>query len=126
MNCTIVNNMATNNGGGMRRCDGTITNCIIWGNSIDNLFECSPLAYCCYPGAIDEGNISTGPMFVDSNNGDYHLKSEYGQWNLNSSQWVYDTNTSPCIDVGDSASDWTEELWPHEGRVNMGVYGGTA
>ena len=38
---------------------------------------------------------------------------------------VYDDVTSPCIDAGNPTSDWTEELWPHGGRVNMGAYGGT-
>ena len=39
--------------------------------------------------------------------------------------WVVDDVTSPCIDAGDPASDWTAELWPHGKRINMGVYGGT-
>ena len=35
------------------------------------------------------------------------------------------TVTSPCIDAGDPTADWTGELWPHGGRINMGAYGGT-
>ncbi len=37
----------------------------------------------------------------------------------------------PCIDTGEPGPaneeyvDWREELWPHGGLVNMGVYGGT-
>ncbi|MHC4736833.1 MAG: hypothetical protein ACYTDW_20635, partial [Planctomycetota bacterium] len=31
--------------------------------------------------------------------GDYHLKSESGRWEPNSQIWVYDTNTSSCIDA---------------------------
>ena len=40
--------------------------------------------------------------------------------------WRVDVDHSPCIDAGDPASDWTGELWPHGGRINMGAYGGTA
>jgi len=41
-------------------------------------------------------------------------------------EWVTDDVTSPCIDAGEPNSDWTEELWPHGERINMGAYGGTA
>ena len=58
-------------------------------------------------------------------NGDYHLKSEAGRWDPNRQSWVYDTNTSPCVDTGDPNSDWRGELWPHGMRINMGAYGGT-
>ena len=54
--------------------------------------------------------------------GDYHLKSQAGRWDPN---WVKDDVTSPYIDAGDPASDWSAELWPHGGRINMGAYGGT-
>jgi len=49
---------------------------------------------------------------------DYLKEKTYGQW-------VYDDVTSPCIDAGNPASDWTEELWPHGKWINMGAYGGT-
>lgn len=39
--------------------------------------------------------------------------------------WVTDNFTSPCIDAGDPATDWTAELWPHGKRINMGAFGGT-
>jgi hypothetical protein len=39
--------------------------------------------------------------------------------------WTADDVTSACIDAGDPNSDWTEELWPHGERINMGAYGGT-
>ncbi|MHC4327530.1 MAG: right-handed parallel beta-helix repeat-containing protein [Planctomycetota bacterium] len=57
--------------------------------------------------------------------GDYHLKSEAGRWDPISESWVKDDVTSPCIDSGDPNSDWTSEVWPHGGRINMGAYGGT-
>ncbi|MHC4213457.1 MAG: hypothetical protein ACYSWP_08815, partial [Planctomycetota bacterium] len=130
-------------------------------------------------------NIDADPCFADSNNGDYHLKSQTGRWknsiyarldptgdwfidlidfaafasswsqqgqaipaDLDNSgivdmhdlkllvdnylmsytlgDWVLDNVNSPCIDAGDPASDWTEELWPNGNRINMGAYGGTS
>ncbi len=41
-------------------------------------------------------------------------------------QWVFDDVSSLCIDAADPNSDWTQELWPHGQRINMGAYGGTS
>jgi parallel beta-helix repeat protein len=71
------------------------------------------------------GNINADPLFADSRAGDFHLKSEAGQWDPNSTSWVKDDVTSPCIDAGDPNSDWTSEIWPHGEHINMGAYGGT-
>jgi len=79
-------------------------------------------------------------------NGDYHLKSQAGRWqptqisnlkseisdikseisNPPSGAWVQDSVTSPCIDAGDPMSPIGYEPFPNGGRINMGVYGGTA
>jgi hypothetical protein len=129
-NCTIIGNIAASGyGGGISRSDSVISNCIIWGNeagsSGDQLYSSSIPTYSCIQdwtgGGV--GNISDDPLFVPDPNNGYHLKSEYGRWDPNS--WVYDDATSPCIDAGDPASDWMDELWPHGGRINMGAYGGT-
>jgi hypothetical protein len=53
------------------------------------------------------------------------LKSQFGRWSPSLQSWIYDSNTSPCIDAGDPNSDWTAELWPHGKRINIGAYGGT-
>ena len=71
------------------------------------------------------GSIVADPCFADSDNGDYHLQSAAGRWEPLSETWVTDANTSLGIDFGDPASDWTEELWPHGKRINVGAYGGT-
>jgi len=77
------------------------------------------------------GNIDTDPNFVlidtdtATNTWDFRLQSQYGRWDKNMGQWVMDPVTSPCIDAGDPNSDYTNEPWPHGGRVNMGAYGGT-
>jgi parallel beta-helix repeat protein len=72
-----------------------------------------------------QGNINMDPLFADSRNGDFHLKSEAGRWDPNSESWVTDDLTSPGVDTGDPNSDWTSEIWPHGQRINMGAYGGT-
>ncbi len=51
----------------------------------------------------------------------YHLKSENGRWN--GTQWVNDTNRSPCIDAGDPASDYSKEPTPNGNRINIGAFG---
>jgi len=73
-----------------------------------------------------QGNIDADPLFADPENCDYHLKSQAGRWDASTRSWVKDEVTSPCIDTGNTDSDWKTELWPHGKRVNMGAYGGTA
>jgi len=65
---------------------------------------------------IDEATIlstnnlsSTDPDFVDEDNGDFHLNI-----------------TSPAIDAGDPASDFSNEPVPNGGRVNQGRHGNTS
>jgi hypothetical protein len=40
--------------------------------------------------------------------------------------WVLDDVTSPCIDAGDPAADFSAEPEPNGGRLNVGAHGGTA
>jgi len=152
-NCMFVSNSAEIDGGGMYSCDccfgnSTLTNCIFWGNSdangigssaqIYNHGWCNAIVnYSCikggYPGV---GNIQVDPQFVDSNEGDYHLKSEGWRWCEDLLDWQYDDVTSRCIDSGNPGSLLGEELLTIPGdpnhergeniRINMGVFGGTA
>ncbi len=71
------------------------------------------------------GNINKDPQFADTDNGDYHLKSQGGRWNSVSKSWISDDITSPCIDAGDPSSDYKDEPEPNGQRINMGFYGGT-
>ncbi len=98
------------------------------------------------------GNINQDPCFAetgfwdvngtpeDTSNdtwfaGNYHLLSNAGRWipsntyepdpNISFTGWLQDSVSSPCIDAGDPIADWSEELWPHGKRINMGAYGGS-
>ena len=90
-----------------------------------------------------QGNINLDPCFAqpghwDDNgtpdtdhddfwiNGDYHLKSRAGRWDVNEGGWTKDDVTSPCIDAGDPNSPIGFEPFPNGGIINMGAYGGTA
>jgi hypothetical protein len=111
-------------------CDNiSILNTILWNDWPCELLpweSTAAISYNCISGGYEgEGNISTDPLFADANNGDYHIKSQYGRWDAAARRWVYDAVTSSCIDAGDPTSDWTAELWPHGGRINIGAYGGT-
>ena len=85
-------------------------------------------------GWSDEGNINADPCFArlgywDNGiwtNGDYHLKSCVGRWDPLAGDWLADEEHSPCIDAASTDADWTREVWPHGGRINMGAYGGTS
>ncbi|MHC4061168.1 MAG: LamG domain-containing protein [Planctomycetota bacterium] len=67
-----------------------------------------------------------GPMFADPCNDDYHLLSERGRYWPEHDVWVLDDVTSPCVDGGDPNDNPADERMPNGGRINMGVYGGTA
>jgi hypothetical protein len=71
------------------------------------------------------GNLDVDPLFADAGNNDYHLKSQAGRWDLAETAWVVDEVTSPCIDAGNPATNYSKEPQPNGGRVNMGAYGGT-
>ena len=95
----------------------------VWGNGTAEYFGCRPL----------EHDISIDPSFVSApirsdwnygNTGlkvDLHLRSAAGRWNNRT--WVKDEVTSPCIDAGDPASDYSHEPEPNGKRVNLGGYG---
>jgi len=140
-NSTVV----YNSGYGLRYVE-TATNCIIRGNSDGQIYDrfYLPLTYSNveggYPGV---GNIDADPCFVqvgywDANetpedadddfwvDGDYHLKSQGGRWDVNEGRWTIDDVTSPCIDAGDPMDPIGHEPFPNGGIVNMGAYGGTS
>ena len=102
-----------------------ISSSIFWNNAGGDLFECQARYSDTEEGCPGEGNISVDPLFVDSNNGDYHLLSERGRYWPTYDVWVLDDVISPCIDGGDPNCDYSNERKPNGGRINMGAYGGT-
>jgi len=129
---TIINNTITQNitggplaaGGGIYSLGEPsviVRNCIIWGNTPNQVHGNLAMSYCWLAGA---------PLFADPENGDYHLKSKYGRWdpaaNGGDGGWVFDDVTSPCIDAGDPASDVSNEPQPNGDIINIGAYGNTA
>ena len=121
-------------------CWPSLNSCIVWGFSDFGVMGSNnnlTVRYCdvgnCemnYAYMTDPtghaGNISVDPLFADSNNGDYHLKSQAGRYVASTKTWVKDDVTSPCLDRGNPAGDFHLEPAPNGGRINMGCYGGTA
>lgn len=127
---TISNVTIAGNGAGIEAWNGAnpnIANSIFWNNPGGNLFQCE---------ATYSYLLGVDPFFVDSNNGDYRLKSEGWRYSSGSGQWTWDDVTSPCIDAGNPGTPLGDELmtvardpdnlYGINLRVNMGAYGGTA
>lgn len=72
------------------------------------------------------GNITGDPLFVDSAQQDYRLKSTRGRWSSTARAWVVDAVSSPAIDAADPAADFSFETMPNGGRADLGVYGNRA
>ncbi|MGB2829103.1 MAG: choice-of-anchor D domain-containing protein [Phycisphaerae bacterium] len=151
-NNTIIDNSAPGGqgGGGILIINGqapvAITNSILRGNTAVGGEEISvtgyapvTVSYCnikglesAFKGALSrgDGNQDFDPQFANAVGGDYHLKSRAGRWDpaadAGAGAWVVDAVTSPCIDAGDPASDYSNEPSPNGGRVNTGAYGDTA
>jgi len=126
---TISNLTIVNNKYGIEAYAGSepdISNCILWKNSDDDLFQCRARYSCIERGSEGEGNITFDPRFVDPNNGDYHLRSTRGRYWPEHDIWVLDKVTSTCVDAGDPNVDPSPEPLPNGDRINMGAYGGTS
>ncbi|WP_157860211.1 disaggregatase related repeat-containing protein [Methanosarcina acetivorans] len=72
---------------------------------------------------LSASDIKVDPQFADRSSHDYHLKSIAGRWNGKS--WITDSASSPCIDAGYIASDYSKEPQDNGGRINIGTYGNT-
>ncbi len=102
-----------------------ISNSIVWGNAVSDLYGCTAAYSCIERQADGEGSFSVAPLFADPANGDYHLLSEYGRYWPERDVWVLDDVTSFCVDAGDPGSDFSREREPNGDRINIGAYGGT-
>lgn len=117
-NCVIAGNTADESGGGIYCITSrwaTITNCVFWGDSPQEVYVSSgpPLiTYSNIEGGWEGiGNIDADPLFVDPDNGDYHLLSG-----------------SPCINAGDpdyvtgpDDFDIDGEARVQQCRIDMGI-----
>jgi hypothetical protein len=111
-----------------------IVNCIIWGNTSAPLsawradFNWQIYYSCTDQGNPNKamGNLYADPKFADPQNGDYHLKSQWGRYVPLTGTWTLDSVTSPCIDAGDPADGPRAERMPNGKTINMGSDGGTA
>ena len=154
--CTFAGNSAEVGGGlSCLQGNSVLRNCIFWSNtatygpeiSSDNPNTMPPFTnvdiyYCdleggqggVYDGSVDwmyginfhEGSMDVDPCFADTDNDDYHLKSQAGRWDANEGGWKTDEVTSPCIDAGDPISPVGLEPFPNGGIINMGAYAGTS
>ena len=118
-NCTFYGNTATNGGAiqNYQESPPTLTNCILWGDSHPEIYnQDSPAPIITfsdieggyvYPGT---GNINEDPLFVDPDNGDFHLLPD-----------------SPCIDAGsDTAPNLPDEDFEGDPRSLDGDRDGSA
>ncbi len=94
-------NLALYNGGGIynNQSSPTVTNCILWGNTPEQITQIHGSAVVTYSdvqgGCPGEGNIDANPLFVDPNGPDCILGTEDDNLRLLAS--------SPCIDAGDNS-----------------------
>jgi regulator of RNase E activity RraA len=100
-NCTFSGNSAVY-GSGIYNSDSspTVTNCIVWANSGNQIFNgnSSPVfTYCDVQGGYaGEGNINTNPMFVDADGADNVAGTADDDLRLDSN--------SLCVDAGDNSA----------------------
>ena len=114
-----------------------IEGCISWYNQFSDIFAeafVPVVEYSCIEREFEgEGNISGEPLFVDIDNGDFHLQSMIGRYQSDGSEgtkpkphsWATDDNNSPCIDAGRATINPMFESMPNGGRLNIGAYGGS-
>jgi hypothetical protein len=122
-NLTMVDNIY-----GIEASDGSepdVSNIIFWNNSNSDIFGCRARYSRINDTNTGQGNIDSDPIFVDPENGDYHLRSNRGRYWPEHDVWVLDEVTSPCIDSGDPNDKPLNEPVPNGNRINMGAYGGT-
>ncbi|HUT46800.1 MAG TPA: hypothetical protein VMX36_10980 [Sedimentisphaerales bacterium] len=125
---TISNLTIVDNRYGIEASAGSepdISNIISWNNSDSDIFGCRVRYSRVNDAGAGEGNIDGDPLFVDAENGDYHLRSNRGRYWPEHDIWVLDRVTSPCIDGGDPNADPLDEPMPNGNRINMGAYGGS-
>ncbi|MCK4359508.1 MAG: DUF1565 domain-containing protein, partial [Candidatus Cloacimonetes bacterium] len=114
-NVTISENTASSGGGiYCYESNPILVNCILWNDTPQEIYIESAAVTATYSDIQDgwpgEGNIDADPLFVDPQNGDFHLT-----W---ANFPIPDSTMSPCIDAGDP----TSPLDPDSTRADMGTF----
>lgn len=113
VHCTLSGNEGLESGGGLSLTDGasaSLTNCILWDDLPEEIAGVGAvLTYCDVEGGYaGEGNFDADPLFVDAEDGDYHL-----------------SDGSPCIDAGTAAGapseDFEGDARPEGDGVDVGA-----
>jgi hypothetical protein len=133
-NCTVANNHSPDSAGNGVYVDVssfcTMKNCIFTGNRDDFFVNAGSSLTATYTlsqeGITGQGNFTADPLFADSANGDFHLRSKGGRYDPIGQGWVTDSVHSPAIDAGDSTSSFNNEPSPNGSQINLGCYGNTA
>jgi predicted outer membrane repeat protein len=106
-NCTFSGNSASIGGGLFSRYGSTLTNCILWGDSPQEVaaeVAFPVLSYCDVQGGWPgEGNIDADPLFIDADGPDHVPGTEDDNLRLAAG--------SPCIDAADNLAvppDWAD------------------
>lgn len=100
--------------------------------SINNQFSPRIPQWTRTSGQQDAYSLSVDPMFHDPANGDFHLRSKAGRYDLAAGHWTNDVSVpeqpdvSPLIDMGSPQSAWSNEPAPHGSIGNIGLYGNTS
>ena len=132
VNCTIAFNESGEYGGGLDvGATGLLLNNIVVSNTAavagDNWYKwvAEEFRYSVTsPNPGGPGCFDADPLFADPTARDFSLQSEFGRY-AGDGVWTNDPVTSPCIDMGDPASDWSLEPEPNGGRINIGACGNT-
>ena len=132
-NCTVSGNLSDGAALFVQGSKAYIENSIFWnnGNDFEAIDDGTATAVLTvnytltHQGFTGTGNISSDPLFVNSTNGDFHVKSKAGRFDPVTGQFVNDDVHSPAIDAGNPTSDYSNEPAPNGGRVNLGCYGNT-
>ncbi len=100
------NNLWNNHTGNYHNCDAGIGSI-----SVDPRFQ----------------SIALGTNFNNSHdiNADLHLQSELGRWDVTTSNWVNDVQSSTSINAGNPTSNFVNEIAANGNRINLGAYGNT-
>lgn len=84
---------------------------------------CQNLSRLSHDFGMDRHSLSVDPRFYNSSQGDFHLLSTTGRYDMATRSFVSDMETSPLIDAGSPLAAWTNEPAPNGGRLNVGLYG---